>query len=445
MTEQDQAPEASVVESTEDWANSRVAMSERHSTMSIVAARMGFTVSATDLLYGMALGLYFGFWTAILISLISSAIVSIVSILGGLMGQREGMTTAMCLRETFGREGVRAPAMVIAVIGVGFAGYSTGITANVLPGDSDLINLVYCVALGAIYTLICIVGFQYGLTWVGRISVPLMIVMVAVAAVFAVSHAGGWGEITSATPADAGSVTVAAMIGAGINKWMQGATVTPDVMRFGKNKASVYSSTLAEFMVGNFGFNTLGIIVGLGVGVGDLGQAFTAIGIGVLATIAIFIQGFPHEVNNMYAASLSGRTATGLPRLYINIISGILVIAIAFYGVSQGILESFLGYLGWLGYVMPVIPGIMIADYFLVRRRRYSVDVSRIEAVNVRALSALVLGIGIHLVLGLSLDDSVWRALPVFGFVLYLLFSIPQLLKPPQAEPESAPLRARET
>lgn len=419
----------SAVEATEDWANERVSASDRQSTMSIVAARMGFTVSATDLLYGVALGLYFPFWTALLVALGSSLVISVVSILAGLMGQREGITTALCMRMTFGREGVRLPALAIALISAGFAGYSTGITANVLPGDSDLSNFLYCVVLGTIYTLLCIVGFRRGLTWVGRISVPLMLAMVLIAAVVAIDHAGGWGAIVSASPAQAGGLSVAAMFALGVNKWMTGATVTPDVMRFGRTRGSVYSSTLAEFMVGNFGFNTLGIIVGLGVGIGDLGEAFEVIGIGALAVAAIFVQGFPHEVNNMYAASLSGRTAIGIPRLYINIVLGLVVISVGYYGVSQGILESFLGYLGWLGYVIPLIPGILIADYFLVRRRSFGTDIENVRAFNLRAVGAFAVGLGINLYLGLALDDSLWRVLPVLGFVLYLLFSIPQLKK----------------
>lgn len=426
MASAEQQPR-NAVEATEDWANERVSMADRHSTMSIVAARMGFTVSATDLLYGVALGLYFPFWTALLIALGSSIAISVVSILCGLMGQREGITTALCMRATFGREGVRLPAFAIAIISAGFAGYSTGITVNVLPGDSDLTNFVYCVVLGVLYTGICIIGFGRGLTWVGRIAVPLMLGMVLVATVAALDHAGGWDGIVSGEPVQAGELTILAMVGLGINKWMTGATVTPDVMRFGKTRSSVYSSTLAEFMVGNFGFNLLGIIVGLGVGIGDLGQAFTVIGVGTLAVAAVFVQGFPHEVNNMYAASLAGRTAAGLPRLYINLISGVIVIGVAYYGVSQGILDSFLGYLGWLGYVIPLIPGILIADYFLVRRRSYGSDIDQVGAFNLRAVAAFGIGLGINLILGLTFDDTVWRALPVLGFVLYLLFSIPQL------------------
>lgn len=423
----DPAQAGSVVEATEDFAMERVPASQRRSTLSIALVRMGFTVSATDLLYGMALGLYFPFWTALLIAVGSSLLISVVSILCGLIGQREGISTALAMRFTFGRNGTRLPAFVVALLSAGFVGYSTGITASVLPGDSDLIGLVYCVGLSAVYTAISIVGFGRGLTWVGRISVPLMTVMVLIASIAAINHAGGWNAIVTSSPAEAGTLSVLAMVALGVNKWMTGATVSPDITRFGRNAAAVYTTTVAEFMVGNFGFNLLGIVIGLGVGVAELGDAFTIIGVGVLATVAIFVQGFPHEVNNAYAASLAGRTVVDVPRIHVNIICGIIAAALAYYGLSNGILESFLGYLGYLGYAIPLIPGILIADYFLVRRGRYRLDIGEAHTVNWRAVTAYFLGLAINLYIGLVLGDDLWHALPVTGFVLYLLLSAREL------------------
>ena len=436
---------AAAVRASEDHAVNEVPESERSSMLNITLVRMGFTVSATDLLFGMSLGLYFDFWTALVVALVSSVLVSVVSITCGLIGYREGLTTALITRLTFGREGSRIPALVIALVSIGFVGYSTGITANVLPGDSPGLVLFYCVALSAIYTLVCSIGFERGLTWVGRISVPLMLVAVLVAVVAALDHAGGFGAILDAEPAQPGELGFLAMVALGTAKWMTGATVTPDITRFAKTSKAVYVTTLAEFMVGNFGFNLLGIILGLAVGVDELGGAFTAVGVGALATIAIFVQGFPHEINNLYAGSLAGRSALNVPRLFINLGGGVIAAALAYYGVSQGILESFLEYLGWLAYAIPLIPGIMIADYFVVRRGRYRRRVADAEAVNWRAVLAFWIGLGVNLVLGLALDDTLWRSLPLIGFGLYLLFSARQLAQAwsPRADAAETPRFSR--
>ncbi|MGP3769391.1 purine-cytosine permease family protein [Streptomyces sp. SDT5-1] len=419
---------------TEDFADERLPPGSARPTLSIMMVRMGFTVSATDLLYGMSLGLFFPFWTALLIALGSSLVVSAVSILCGLIGRRERITTALGLRAAFGRGGSRIPSFVIALLSAGFVGYSTGITAGVLPGGRDpWLGLVYCVVLSAAYTAVSILGFSKGLTWVGRISVPLMLATVLIAVVATVRHAGGLGAVVGSEPVRAGEATALGLFALGINKWMTGATVTPDITRFARNDTAVWTTTIAEFVVGNLGFNLLGILLGLGVGESDMGAAFGVVGVGALATVAIFVQGFPHEVNNMYAASLAGRSAFDVPRIAVNGVAGLLACGLAYYGLTAGILDAFLTYLGYLGYAVPLIPGILLADYFLVRRGSYDLSEAAVAAVNWRAVAAFSVGLAINVVLGFVAGDELWHVLPLSGAVLYLLFSLPQLRNRPPA------------
>jgi cytosine permease len=441
-------PGEGTISATEDYAASELPQSEQRSTLTITLVRMGYTVSATDLLFGMSLGLYFHFWTALAVALVSSILICVVSILTGLIGQREGLNTTLITKLAFGREGSRLPSLVIAVINVGFAGYSTAITASVLPNifpghSQQAVWLFYIVVLSCLYTVLSTLGFAKGLTWVGRISVPLMVVVVLAAAIAAIEHAGGLNAILSANPAQAGKMSIIAMVALGTAKWMQGATTPPDITRFAKDTSAVYVTTIAEFIAGNFVFNLLGIVLGLAVGLGNMGEALTAVGVGALAAFAIFVQGFPHEVNSLYTGSLAGRNALSIPRLYVNVISGIFVAALAYHGLTQGVLHSFLVYLGYLAYVMPLIPGIMIADYFLVHRGRYVRRVANADVVNWRAVSAFVIGLGINLYLGLVVHDALWHALPLIGFVLYLLFSWRQVVATWSGRPSAYPPQTR--
>ena len=95
-----------------------------------------------------------------------------------------------------------------------------------------------------------------------------MIVAVLVAVIAAINHAGGWSHIVNGEPAQPGKLGIMTMIALGTAKWMQGATVSPDITRFAKRPGAVYTTTIAEFLVGNLGFNMLGIILGLAVGTG---------------------------------------------------------------------------------------------------------------------------------------------------------------------------------
>ncbi len=426
-----QSPNATVAiaESTDDFSLSKVPATARHGTLDIALVRMGVTVSASDLLFGYTIGLYFAFWNAIGIALAYSAIIAVISILMGIIGQREGTSFALSSRFAFGREGSRLPSLVMALIIAGFYGYVLGITVDVFPGHSVVSTALYSVGLGAIYLIISGLGFNRGLKWAGRIGVPLMIVLVFIADFAAISHAGGFGAIVHATPKLAGKIAVTSIIGLGVSKWLAGATITPDLMRFGKNTSAVVTTSLAEFLVGNLGFNFLGLVLGLGLGASDLGKAFALIGVTWLALIAFFIQSVTVEMNELYAASLAVSNALGVKRLVTNLVIGIVGIAIGYYGVSHGIIASFLTFIGDIGYALPVIPGIMIADYFLVRRMRYPEGFEGLVAVNWRAIVAFVVTLALNLYLGLYQKDVLWHSTPIIGFVVYLILSIPVMTR----------------
>lgn len=439
MNSPDTLAASAVVGDVEDYANARVPDSQTQRTLDISLVRMGLTVSASDLVFGYTIGLYFGFWQAVLISLLVSLVIAVVSVGMGMIGLRERITFALSTRFAFGREGSRLPSLVMAVVIALFYGYILGITVAVFPGASHAgLQLVYCVALGAIYLVISGFGFAKGLTWMGRVGVPLMIVLVVAADVLTIVHAGGFGAILNAQPQKAGGIALAALVGSGISKWMAGATISADVTRFGRSASSVWTTTFAEFVVGNFGFNLLGLILGLGLRTSDLGAAFGIIGLTWLASIAFFVQSVTVETNELYAASLATANGAGLSRRTTNLVVAVLGLGIGFYGVSQGIIASFLTFIGYLGYALPVIPGIMLADYYLVQRMNYSTPLDRLPAVNVRAIAAFFVTVLLNIVTGLQ-GDTFWHVLPLFGGIVYLLLSIPQTRAAWRSSPRSGP------
>lgn len=416
-------------ESSDDFSLRKVPESSLQGTADIALVRMGFTVSSSDLLFGYTIGLYFAFWQAIGVAFTYSAIIAVVSILMGLIGFRERTSFALSSRFAFGREGSRLPSFIIAAIIAGFYGYIIGITVDVFPKGGNIALIGYSVILGAVFLIISGLGFKRGLKWVARVGVPLMVLLVVVADVATISYVHGFGAILSAVPKDAGKLGLPVIIGLGVAKWLGGATVTPDLMRFGKNQRAVYISTLMEFLVGNFGFNFLGLVLGLGLGVSDLGKAFGLLGISALAIVAFVIQSITVEMNELYAASLAVSNTFGIKRFTTNLAVGIIGIFIGWYGVSQGIITSFLTFIGYISYALPIIPGIMIADYFIVRKMHYPEGFEGLKPINWRAIAAFFVTLVINLYLGLYLKDTLWHSLPLISFFIYILLSIPQTMQ----------------
>lgn len=413
---------------TDDYAASRVPPDRLQSTWDISLVRMGFTVSASDLVFGYTVGLYFSFWRAVGISLLISLVVLVISVGMGAIGLRERLTFALSARFAFGREGSRLPSLVMAVIIAAFYGYILAVTADVFPNAKNgAVQVLYSLGLGVLMVTVSALGFARGLKWIGRAGVPLMVVLVIVADAVTIAHDHGFGAIVHARPALAGHISLAVILGAGIAKWTGGAAISADVMRFGRSARALFASTTAEFLVGNFGFNLLGLILGLGLRSSDLGAALGLVGLTWLATVAFLIQGITVETNELYAASLASSNALGLSRRTSNIAAGVIGVIIGYIGLSHGATTSFLTFINYVSYALPAIPGIILADYFVVSRMRYRTALADLAAVNWRAVTAYIAAVALSLITGLGLGDPVWRILPLFGFVIYLVLSIPQV------------------
>lgn len=413
----------------DDYSLRTVPESEIKSTWDLSLVRMGFTVSASDLVFGYTLGLFFSFEKALLIAVTYSVIIGVVSILMGIIGVRERTTFALSSRFAFGRDGSRIPSLLMAIVIAAFYGYILGITVDVFPKIGSIGPILYSILLGALFLVISGLGFERGLRWCARLGVPLMIILVVVANIATIVHVGGFGNIVDATPKQAGQMGLAAIIGLGLNKWMAGATVTADLLRFGRGIRTVVITTVAEFLVGNLGFNLLGLILGLGLGKSELGAAFGLLGITWLATVAFVVQSVTVEMNELYAAGLAASNAVGIRRIVTNLVVGVVGIGIGYWGITHGVIDSFLTFIGWLGYALPAIPAIIIADYFIVQRMHYPRGLAGLPAVNWRAVGAFALTIGINIYLGVYRDDPIWHTLPVIGGLVYLLLSVPQTVR----------------
>jgi len=127
----------SLAKTMDDYSLQRVPRTATQSTWDIALVRMGATVSISDLLFGYTIGLYFGFWTAVLIALSYSVIIACISMLMGYIGLRERTSFALSTRFSFGREGSRLPSLIMAIIIAGFYGYILGITVDVFPNHTN--------------------------------------------------------------------------------------------------------------------------------------------------------------------------------------------------------------------------------------------------------------------------------------------------------------------
>jgi cytosine permease len=163
----------------------------------------------------------------------------------------------------------------------------------------------------------------------------------------------------------------------------------------------VIKQTLVGVTLGEYTVGLIGVLLAHAVKSEDVVRIVTTevgvVGAAVLVTATLKINDW-----NLYSASL------GLVNVIDQAVGrrvdrSAVTLAVGAVGTAlsvAGILERFIGFLTVLGIAFPPIAGIMIADYYVVRRHRAALDRSRLagtlpaqeEAINPRMLLAWAAG-----------------------------------------------------
>jgi cytosine permease len=157
-----------------------------------------------------------------------------------------------------------------------------------------------------------------------------------------------------------------------------GAVITPDMTRFNRTTADVVKQTLVGITLGEYVIGLSGVLLAHAVGSAGITTIVTSsVGwIGLLIVIAGTM-----KINdwNLYSSGLgvvnfigtvSGRKAhRGLVTAVLGLAGSVLAAA--------GILAKFTDFLTVLGVAFPPIAGIMVAEYFVVKKWRGDLESAR--------------------------------------------------------------------
>jgi cytosine permease len=143
--------------------------------------------------------------------------------------------------------------------------------------------------------------------------------------------------------------------------------------------------SIAAFVIGLFGLQFCGIIVATYSGQPDFIAGTAAIGIGLLVTICSIVTLMTTQDNNVYAASLALQNIFRETKLYGKVKH-------KWIAVSVSACAAILGYSGALKYFLPIvkalgvfigpIPGLLIAEYYFVKKSKASKDLNIIAIIS---------------------------------------------------------------
>jgi Purine-cytosine permease and related proteins len=353
---------------SDDYALKRVPTDKRYGFWSMLLQWIAQSGSLSQFVLGATLGIGMTFRDAFLAFTLGAVILEVVIFLIGFAGQREGLSMTMLTRFTgFGRNGSALVSLVIAISLVGWFGVQNGIFGTSMQALVGGPVWLWCLLAGLVLTVLVIFGFKY-MMWLAKIAVPLFFGLVAWSVISTLSQH----DIGSLMAADPKSATItiptAATIIAG--GYMTGAVVAPDMTRFNRKGWHVVLQSSASLIVSEYIVGLTGVLLGHLAGTSNVSNIVLSTS-GVVGLIIVILATAKINDWNLYSSSLGVvnfvQTVFG-KRFH----RGLVTLAIGLLGTilsAVGILDHFKEFLSILGVAIPPIGGMIVAEYYLVRRQ----------------------------------------------------------------------------
>ena len=361
----------------DDYALSRVPSGARYSWWSVAVQRFGQISALSQFLLGATLGFGMGFWQAFLALTLGAVILEVVAVFVGVIGVREGLSTSMLARWTgFGRAGSAVIGLAIGISLIGWFGIQSAVSAQ---GLASLVGVLpewgWSLVFGLVVTAIVLWGFG-SMAWTAYVTVPAFLILVGWSIVSELSRHDVGALVASAPPGPQLSLLEGTTLVAG--GFIVGAIVTPDMTRFNRGVADVVKQTLVGVTLGEYVIGMAGVLLAHAVGSSEITTIVTSsVGwVGILVIVAGTI-----KINdwNLYSSGLGLVNFVGTV-LGKKVHRGAATAVIGLLGsvlAAAGILDRFVDFLTLLGVAFPPIAGIMVAEYFVVRRWRGELEEAR--------------------------------------------------------------------
>jgi NCS1 family nucleobase:cation symporter-1 len=366
-------------------------------------------------------------WQAMVVILLGNVIVLIPMILNAHAGTKYGISFPVLCRASFGVRGANVAAMLRAIVACGWFGIQTWIGALALdalmkaawPGWSEIpggIALAFAVFWG-IQVLIILKGTE-GIKLLEAWSAPLLLGGGALLLWWAIRNGGGLANILNESQKLQKGQGVfwslfPAALTANVGYWATLSLNIPDFTRYAKSQRSQALGQALGLPTTMTAFAFIGVavtsatIVIFGKAIWDPIELVSRIGRAPVIIFAALVVLAAQLTTNMAAnvvspsndfSNLSPRRISYVTGGLITAVLGIIMMPWKLYSDAAAYIFTWL-----LGYssLMGALGGILIADYWIIRKQQLDVDdlfrlrgrYTYVNGINPRAIIALVLSI----------------------------------------------------
>ena len=349
-----------------------VPMNERKSFLSITMVWTGFIFVVTSMMAGGGLSSGLSLKEIIIVTLLGNIFLSIIAILVSIIASRTGLSFALLCRYSFGEKGSRLASLFIPAVNIGWYTIQAAVYGHLIANIFNLSPVYENIAMifsAIIMGVFAIIGIG-ALTVLGFVAIPAIIFLSIATTVKAVGIAGGMDIIFSVVPAEVNKISIATGLTIVIGTWIFSAsTCIADFMRFAKNVKEAIISTTLGLVIGNTLLILSGAITAMALKNSDLSNVLLGMGLIVPSLILMTTNIFTTNGGNLYSTGLNLSNALKIEHKKILII--VLILSALLTLLKPYKIDALFGFLSFLGTIVPPLPGIIIADYYILNKSSY--------------------------------------------------------------------------
>lgn len=370
----------------QEFSWQEVPKSQRNNFRKSLAVMLGFTFFSASMLAGGTLGVSLTFMEFIGIVLAGNLVLGIYTGALAHIAAKTGLSTHLLAKYSFGEKGSYLPSFLLGFTQVGWFG--VGVAMFAVPVAKAMGWNVYLLIFlfGLAMTATAIFGMK-SLVILSYIAVPAIAILGSYSMFEGVDKLGGLQGLLDYTPSE--TLTVAAALTICIGSFISGGTLTPDFARYSQTSRQAVTATVISFFLGNTLMFLFGAVGAMAYSLSDISEVMFLQGLIIPAILVLGLNIWTTNDNALYASGLGFANITKLPKKLFVVVNGIVGTVFAMW-----MYNNFVGFLNVLGAAIPSIGAIIIADYFVVKRRNYKPFAQMtFKNVNWIALVAWVIGV----------------------------------------------------
>lgn len=370
----------------DEYSKTAVPSTARKSFLSVLVISLGYVFVVTSMQAGSSIGVGLSFNHMVWAVLVSSAILTVLSCIMGVIAAKSGLNFGLMARYSFGKVGTWIPVLIVAVTTIGWFSidaYLIGDSAHRL--FSWMPTIVVCILAGIGMTVTASKGTKW-MNTLSNIAVPIVLIFGFISIIKAFQDVGGVAGINAIVKED--TLTFAKAVSLGVGSYAVGSVMfTPDIMRFAKNAKASVVAMIITIMVGNSFMVFFGAIGSVVYNDPDIMGVLALQGLLAPAFIVMVLNIWSTAQGCVYSGSMSLSSVIKVPRDKLTLVFGLLGTILG----CIGFYNLFGSYINFLAATVPPIVGIVLADYLTKYRKGYT-DLEALPQADVGGFVAWILG-----------------------------------------------------